>query len=51
MLDLVVDRRELKAAIARVLRFAVGAAVATPAPRIEPAPSPAIQPDAFVPQP
>jgi acetyl-CoA carboxylase carboxyl transferase subunit beta len=38
MLDLVVDRRELKAAIARVLRFGVRAeAPAAPAPALEPA--------------
>jgi acetyl-CoA carboxylase carboxyl transferase subunit beta len=37
MLDLVVDRRELKAAIARVLRFALAAAAAR-ARRRRPAP-------------
>jgi acetyl-CoA carboxylase carboxyl transferase subunit beta len=50
MLDMVVDRRELKAAIARVLRFAI--AGGPPSPRLETAAPPlAATPDAFVPQP
>jgi len=44
MLDMVVDRRELKAAIARVLRFAVAAKAAAPQPESEPAELPASQP-------
>ena len=42
MLDLVVDRRELKAAIARVLRFALaanGPARSVPAPVVVPEPA------------
>jgi acetyl-CoA carboxylase carboxyl transferase subunit beta len=48
MLDMVVDRRELKAVIARVLRFAVAA---SPRPVPPVAFRGASAPDAFVPQP
>jgi len=44
MLDMVVDRRELKAAIARVLKFTLAAKAATPELEPEPAELPASQP-------
>jgi acetyl-CoA carboxylase carboxyl transferase subunit beta len=37
--DLIVDRRELKSAIARVLRFMMPEPVPAPAPAAEPAPA------------
>jgi acetyl-CoA carboxylase carboxyl transferase subunit beta len=44
MLDMVVDRRDLKATIARVLRFALAAKAAAPAEEPQPAEMPASQP-------